>query len=162
MDNSGCGCCQCQSLVGPNPPLHGGAEMPLGTFGPLAPLPTSGHEAFEWDTFNQPQSRTITLNDGIRKAVLDLSGDEITYSGDLPVGESAKRFCNAVFGELQPKTCGTCRWYENDDPCKACNCPKMIYDGWSKVDEDGMNIEVGLWGIHPGPDFGCIHHRAKT
>jgi len=165
MDNSNSGLSHLYDAARNN---HGGAEMPLGTFGPLAPLPTSGYEAFECEGFNQPRSRSITFNDGVRKATLDLSGNEIKYSGDLPVGESARRFCDAVFGELQPKTCGTCHWYnivQGFDSLKCCHCPKV----GCKLDyDDTLDCactapgEYGSPGVLPGPNFGCIHHKVES
>jgi len=43
-------------------------------------------------------SRTFTLYspDG-REATIDFGGDAVTYSGELPVDESAKIFFDAVF-----------------------------------------------------------------
>ncbi len=127
-----------------------------------------------FSAFQQPQIRTLTFTDGTREAVLDFTGESVTYSGDLPVGECAKLFCDAVYEELQPKTCKTCHWYENGshkflEPCKhlyICQCPKMVY-GYRGIkiadecfvadDDEGFGN-----GICPRPDFGCIHHRART
>jgi hypothetical protein len=52
-------------------------------------------------TFKEPPLRTLTITDGTRKAVIDLTGPAVTYSGDLPLDESAKIFCDAVFRELR-------------------------------------------------------------
>jgi len=62
------------------------------------PLGTSIGTSIE--VFKTPQPLTITLTDGVREAVIDFSGSAVTYSGDLPLDESAKLFCDAVFREL--------------------------------------------------------------
>ena len=43
----------------------------------------------------QPATQLIFEGDDGREAVIDFGGDEITYSGDLPVSESAKLFFEA-------------------------------------------------------------------
>lgn len=47
--------------------------------------------------FFQESVRTLTLDNGEQKAIIDFGGDEVTYSGDLPPAESAKLFFEAVF-----------------------------------------------------------------
>jgi hypothetical protein len=47
-----------------------------------------------------PTSLTFTGDEG-RKATLDFSGEEIIYSGDLPVDESARKLFEAFYGLLK-------------------------------------------------------------
>ena len=35
-----------------------------------------------------------------QRAIIDFSGDEVTYSGDIPVDESARLFFELVFGHF--------------------------------------------------------------
>ncbi len=63
-------------------------------------------------------------------------------------------------------SCKTCHWYRNEtlpDIWKTCKCPKMVYGYWSsESDDDGVRIENDEgWGMIPGPNFGCIHHKDK-
>ncbi len=46
-------------------------------------------------------SNKITLNNGVKKATIDFSGDVITYSGELSIDESAKIFFENVFGHIK-------------------------------------------------------------
>ncbi len=60
------------------------------------------------------------------------------------------------------KTCKTCKFYIPEDIyLYTCHCPKMKYGyGKQDVDSDGVLIEDDEgWGMIPGPDFGCIHHK---
>jgi hypothetical protein len=65
-------------------------------------------------------------------------------------------------------SCKTCYWYMNDDlpdSCRICKCPKMFY-GYRRRDGDQARDAVQIeddegWGMIPGPDFGCIHHKDK-
>ncbi len=65
-------------------------------------------------------------------------------------------------------SCKTCHWYKNEtlpDSLLTCKCPKMFY-GYRNRDgdqaEDGVLIENDEgWGMIPGPNFGCIHHKDK-
>lgn len=61
--------------------------------------------------------------------------------------------------------CKTCIWYGEMGKCRwhACQCPKMIYGyGRAESDPDGLSVEDDEgWGMVPGPEFGCIHHKEK-
>ena len=107
-------------------------------------------------------TRTLILNNGKQEAVTDFGGDEVTYSGDLPVDESAKLLFDAVFQRLKPR-CKTCCWFETGS-WHLCGCPKMVYGyGKDEPDQDGLAVEdVEGWGMHPKPDFECIHHKEKS
>ena len=52
--------------------------------------------------FKMPDSPSnlVLMCDG-REAVIDFGGDEVTYSGDLPVDEAAKIFFDAVFSNFK-------------------------------------------------------------
>ncbi len=56
-------------------------------------------------SFNFEQSRTFTLVGEPRmvspEAVINFSGDKVTYSGDLPVDEAAKIFFDVVMGYVK-------------------------------------------------------------
>lgn len=56
-------------------------------------------------SFNLDQSRQFTLQGKPRmvtpEAIIDFSGDKVTYSGDLPVDEAAKVFFDAVLGYVK-------------------------------------------------------------
>lgn len=67
------------------------------------------------------------------------------------------------------KQCKTCDWYHSDccsiksPRSHVCQCPKILY-GYHGIDADpdGMNVEDDEgWGMRPGPEFGCIHHKEK-
>lgn len=45
---------------------------------------------------------TLTSPDG-REAIINFNGEEVIYSGNLPVAESAKIFFDAIFGLCQSK-----------------------------------------------------------
>ncbi len=111
--------------------------------------------------FQIEPSRTLSLDNGKQEAIIDFSGDEVTYSGDLPVAESAKLLFEAMFQWLKPR-CETCCWYKVKY-WHQCDCPKMVYGyGYGEVDQDGLAVEDDEgWGMVPGPDFGCIHHEEK-
>jgi hypothetical protein len=47
-----------------------------------------------------PKTLTLYSPDG-REAVIDFGGDEVEYSGDLPVAESAKIFFACVFEQFR-------------------------------------------------------------
>ncbi len=61
-----------------------------------------------------------------------------------------------------PRTCSECEYYHPDEMYShTCKCPKMIY-GYGKHDTDTDSVEIEDdegWGMIPGPDFGCIHHK---
>ena len=79
------------STVGENHIIDVGPS-PFG--GPENPFVTEGHVIPVFQT-EPPRTFTFQSPDG-REAVLDFSGDEMTYSGDLPVAESAKIFFDLV------------------------------------------------------------------
>lgn len=114
----------------------------------------------------------LSFNKGDKEAAIDFDGDEVTYSGDLPVDESAKLFFEAVFQRLKPR-CKTCRWYGGDvhnDLKHSCTCPKILYgyghhyrNEGEMIDSDELSVEDDEgWGMLPGPDFGCIHHEEES
>lgn len=115
--------------------------------------------------FKMEPTRTLALHNGDKEAHIDFGGDEITYSGDLPIDEAAKLVFEAVFQQLNPR-CKTCRWYNNDEEAwRMCNCPKMIYGYGRKKDlhSDDLAVEDDEgWGMVPGPDFGCVHHTRRS
>ncbi len=118
------------------------------------------NDAFQWEP-----TRNLILDNGKQEAVINFDGDEVTYSGDLPVSESAKLMFNALFQQFKPR-CRTCRWYSQEDSYHTCLCPKMYY-GFGRLAEDLETDEIliendGSWGMVPRPDFGCIHHEEKT
>ncbi len=64
-------------------------------------------------------------------------------------------------------TCSTCAWYDSDwikhDSGYMCSCPKMDY-GYGKKNEDPSAVMIEDdegWGMLPGPDFMCKHHKVK-
>ena len=59
-------------------------------------------------------------------------------------------------------SCKTCHWYRTTG-MHTCVCPKMVYGyGSSERDDAGVKIEDDEgWGMNPGPNFGCIHHKDK-
>jgi hypothetical protein len=91
----------------------------------------------------------------------------VTYSGDLSFAESAKLLFDAVFAHWNEEPrCKTCDWYKNGEELwRECNCPKMIY-GYGKAESlasDTVSVENDEgWGMVPGPDFGCVHHKEKS
>jgi hypothetical protein len=101
-----------------------------------------------------------------RKATVDFGEDAVTYSGDLPVDESAKIFFDAILYHMQFRPCClTCHWYNNGEELwRECNCPKMVYGyGKTELHSDALAVENDEgWGMVPGPNFGCIHHREKS
>ena len=105
---------------------------------------------------------TISFDNGTKEAVIDFDGDEVTYSGDLMVDESAKLLFDAMFKRLKPR-CKTCRWYDTGS-WHQCYCPKMVYGyGRDRADKDGLDVEDDEgWGMLPGPDFGCVHHEENS
>lgn len=112
--------------------------------------------------------RTFTMHNGDKEAVIDFSGDEVTFSGDLPIDEAAKLFFNAVLGQLKPR-CKTCHWYKSGSSHDhQCLCPKMLYGYGCKYDsiepdEDSLAVENDEdWGMSPEPGFGCVHHKEKS
>lgn len=173
-----------------------------GAVTPFATCPECGHEKWEVPTmieagpssFGGPENsfvktdknilpisqmepiRTLTISKGTgeKEAVIDFSGDEVTYSGDLLVDESAKLFFDALFQQFKPR-CKTCRWYGSEPfevyVPKMCSCPKMLYGygykynpaEWAKEDDDIITIENDEgWGMTPKPNFGCVHHEEKS
>lgn len=75
-------------------------------------------------------------------------------------------FWDRTLEEVEMFSCKTCHWYKNDalpDIEKTCKCPRMVYGYGSRDrDDDGVLIEDDEgWGMIPGPDFGCIHHKDK-
>ncbi len=78
-------------------PPWGGPEICQATIG--TPLTEVTMQSIE----PPPPPKTLTFTDGTREAVLDLTGNEVTYSGDLPMGESAKLFWNAVLEDLRAR-----------------------------------------------------------
>lgn len=59
----------------------------------VKPAPVASHAVSIKD--EAPRQMAIE-NDAGKKAVIDFSGDAVTYSGDLPVAESARLFFDAV------------------------------------------------------------------
>ncbi|MHC4297999.1 MAG: hypothetical protein ACYS7Y_11910 [Planctomycetota bacterium] len=64
--------------------------------------------------------------------------------------------------------CKTCAWYKDNRPDEtshhSCLCPKMVYGYGLWIEEqdrsDSLMVEDDEgWGIVPGPEFGCIHHK---
>lgn len=108
---------------------------------------------------------TMTSADG-KQANVDFCDDEVTYSGDLPFAESAKLFFDAVIAHWKSKPrCRTCDWYNNGGGHLTCNCPKMFYGyrGTQGRASDSLSVENDEgWGMVPGLDFGCVHHKEKS
>ena len=135
-------------------------EIAPGNPGPYT-IPASG----SLSQFKLEQLRTLTFSDGECQAVIDFGDGLVTYSGDLPVDETAKLLFEAVFRKLTPR-CETCRWYDSEESkWRMCSCPKMLYGYRHPIDfpDDHLLIEDDEgWGMIPGPDFGCIHHEEKS
>lgn len=64
-------------------------------FSPENPYVMKDDQAISLPRIEPIRTFTFTSPDG-RKAVLDFGGDEMTYSGDLPVAESAKMFFDEI------------------------------------------------------------------
>jgi hypothetical protein len=47
-------------------------------------------------TFPKPTRTVVFTNDSGKRAVIDFSGDSVTFSGDLPIDEAAQIFFKAV------------------------------------------------------------------
>jgi len=131
--------------------------------GSECPLPTP--------LFQIEPAHTVVLDNGHKKAIIDFDGDKVTYSGDLRIGEAAKLFFEAVC-QLMRVRCKTCHWFKGsmkDDLEYSCDCPKMHYtycsSAWAaknlRTDDVLIENDEG-WGMVPGPDFGCIHHKEKS
>jgi hypothetical protein len=57
--------------------------------------------------------------------------------------------------------CKDCKFYNVVAPY-ACSCPKMFYGYQDQDALDSVRIESdGGWGMHPGPEFGCVHGEPK-
>ncbi len=69
---------------------------PLG--GPENPFVMKDDHAFSFSQIEPLRTFTFQSPDG-REAVLDFGGDEMIYSGDLPVAESAKMFFDEVLAQ---------------------------------------------------------------
>ena len=69
----------------------------------------SNHEKIEdefvaTEIFRAEPSRLVLYNEEGKVATIDFGGDEIVYSGDLPIDESARLFFDAVFGIYKEET----------------------------------------------------------
>lgn len=137
----------------------------IDTGGPGNPFVMKLDQAFSLSRI-EPMRR-LTLDNGEQEVIIDFGGDSVTYSGELPVDEAAKLLFDAVFQRLKPRCqtcrCQTCRWFNNGG-WYVCDCPKMIYGYKTKVvADDEVAVENDEnWGMIPGPNFGCIHHKEKS
>ncbi len=110
-----------------------------------------------------PTTSLVFTSDEGREATLDFSGEEIIYSGELPVGESAKRFFEAYHGLLKAKSdkelrqllwfrhgCGITHLYGDDGEmqCGAClidfkrDSPEKIKQRFVQLGIDTMKQEI--------------------